>query len=184
ANYLNRARGLQVEPGQVIVTPGAKPIMFFAILALLESGDEAIYTDPGFPIYASMISFAGARGVPLALREGNDYVPDLDELRRLITPRTKLLILNSPHNPTGGVLSPDAIYAEIIYEGKHRSIVAEEGMAERTILLDGFSKTFAMTGWRLGYGAFPKALVDPVAKLVTNSVSCTATFTQRAGVVA
>jgi len=203
ANYLNRERGLAIEPGQVIVTPGAKPIMFFAILALLESGDEAIYPDPGFPIYASMISFAGAKGVPLALREENDFVPDLDELRRLITPRTKLLILNSPHNPTGGVLSPEAIreiaklarehdlwvmsdeiYAEIIYEGRHRSIVAEDGMAERTILLDGFSKTFAMTGWRLGYGAFPKPLVDPVAKLVTNSVSCTATFTQRAGVVA
>jgi aspartate aminotransferase len=203
ANYLNRERGLAIEPGQIIVTPGAKPIMFFAILALLESGDEAIYPDPGFPIYASMISFAGAKGVPLALREENDFVPELDELRRLITPRTKLLILNSPHNPTGGVLSPEAIreiakiarehdlwvlsdeiYAEIIYEGKHRSIVAEEGMAERTILLDGFSKTFAMTGWRLGYGAFPKPLVDGVAKLVTNSVSCTATFTQRAGVVA
>ncbi len=203
ANYLNRARGLAVEPGQVIVTPGAKPIMFYAILALLESGDEAIYPDPGFPIYSSMISFTGATGVPLALREENDYVPDLDELRRLITRRTKLLILNSPHNPTGGVLSPEAIreiakiarerdlwvlsdeiYAEIIYEGEHRSILAEEGMPERTILLDGFSKTFAMTGWRLGYGAFPKPLVDPIAKLVTNSVSCTATFTQRAGVVA
>jgi aspartate/methionine/tyrosine aminotransferase len=203
ANYLNRARGLAIEPGQVIVTPGAKPIMFYAILALLESGDEAIYPDPGFPIYASMISFAGATGVPLPLREENDFVPDLDELRRIITPRTKLLILNSPHNPTGGLLSPsaireiakiarerdlwvlsDEIYAEIIYEGEHRSIVAEDGMAERTILLDGFSKTFAMTGWRLGYGAFPKSLVDPVAKLVTNSVSCTATFTQRAGVVA
>src|SRR5687767_10956590 len=203
ANYLNRARGLQVEPGQIIVTPGAKPIMFYAILALLESGDEAIYPDPGFPIYASMISFAGGTGVPLPLREDNDFVPDLDELRRLITPRTKLLILNSPHNPTGGVLSPesireiakiarehdlwvlsDEIYAEIIYEGEHRSIAAEEGMAERTILLDGFSKTFAMTGWRLGYGAFPKPLVDPVTKLVTNSVSCTAMFTQRAGIVA
>ena len=203
ANYLNRARGLHVEPGQVIVTPGAKPIMFYAILALLETGDEAIYPDPGFPIYASMISFAGATGVPLALREEHDYVPDLDELRKIITPRTKLLILNSPHNPTGGVLSPEAIreiakiardhdlwvlsdeiYAEIIYEGKHHSIMGEEGMADRTILLDGFSKTFAMTGWRLGYGAFPKPLVDPVAKLVTNSVSCTATFTQRAGVVA
>jgi aspartate/methionine/tyrosine aminotransferase len=203
ASYLNRARGLAIEPGQIIVTPGAKPIMFYAILALLESGDEAIYPDPGFPIYASMISFAGATSVPLALREENDFVPDLDELRRIITPRTKLLILNSPHNPTGGLISPDAIrdiariarehdlwvlsdeiYAEIVYEGEHRSIVAEEGMAERTILLDGFSKTFAMTGWRLGYGAFPKALVDPVAKLVTNSVSCTATFTQRAGVAA
>src|SRR3990170_1600973 len=203
ANYLNRARGLTIEPGQIVVTPGAKPIMFFTILALLESGDEAIYPDPGFPIYASMISFAGGTGVPLALREENDYVPDLDELRRLITPRTKLLILNSPHNPTGGLLSPEAIreiakvarehdlwvlsdeiYAEITYGGEHRSIVAEDGMAERTILLDGFSKTFAMTGWRLGFGAFPKPLVDPVTKLVTNSVSCTATFTQRAGVVA
>jgi aspartate aminotransferase len=203
AAYLNRARGLQIDPGQVIVTPGAKPIMFYAILALLESGDEAIYPDPGFPIYASMISFAGATGVPLPLREENDYVPDLDELRRLITPRTKLLILNSPHNPTGGILSrdeigevakvarerdlwvlSDEIYAEIIYDGAHHSIVAEDGMPERTILLDGFSKTFAMTGWRLGYGAFPKPLVEPVAKLVTNSVSCTATFTQRAGVVA
>jgi len=203
ASYLNRARGLAIEPGQIIVTPGAKPIMFYAILALLEAGDEAIYPDPGFPIYSSMISFAGATGVPLPLREENDFVPDIDELRRIITPRTKLLILNSPHNPTGGLLSPtaireiakiarerdlwvlsDEIYAEIIYEGEHRSIVAEEGMAERTILLDGFSKTFAMTGWRLGYGAFPKTLVDPVAKLVTNSVSCTATFTQRAGVVA
>ena len=203
ASYLNRARGLAIEPGQIIVTPGAKPIMFYAILALLEAGDEAIYPDPGFPIYSSMISFAGATGVPLPLREENDFVPDIDELRRIITPRTKLLILNSPHNPTGGLLSPsaireiakiarerdlwvlsDEIYAEITYEGEHHSIVAEEGMAERTILLDGFSKTFAMTGWRLGYGAFPKQLVDPVAKLVTNSVSCTATFTQRAGVVA
>ena len=203
AKYLHRSRGLSFEPGQIVVTPGAKPVMFYAILALLESGDEAIYPDPGFPIYASMISFAGATPVPLPLREQRDFVPDLDELRSLITPRTKLLILNSPHNPTGGVLSPEAvreigalarerdlwvlsdeIYAEIIYEGEHRSIAAEPGMGDRTIVLDGFSKTFAMTGWRLGYGAFPKTLVDPVTKLVTNSVSCTATFTQRAGVVA
>jgi len=201
--YLERARGVRYEPGQVVVTPGAKPIMFYAILALLESGDEAIYPDPGFPIYASMISFAGARGVPLALREERDFVPDLDELRRLVTPRTKLIILNSPHNPTGGILSAEAvreiariarehdlwvlsdeIYAELIYEGEHRSIALEEGLLERTIILDGFSKTFAMTGWRLGYGAFPKPLVEAVTKLATNSVSCTATFTQRAGVVA
>lgn len=203
ASYLNSSRGLSFDASQVIVTPGAKPIMFYAILALLESGDEAIFPDPGFPIYASMISFAGATPVSMFLRERNDFVPDLDEVRGLITPRTKMIILNSPHNPTGGVLSHEAvreiarlardhdlwvlsdeIYADILYEGEHRSIAREEGMADRTILLDGFSKTFAMTGWRLGYGVFPKQLVDPVTKLVTNSVSCTATFVQRAGVAA
>jgi aspartate/methionine/tyrosine aminotransferase len=203
ALYLKERRGVRADPGQVIVTPGAKPIMFYALLALLDEGDEAIYPDPGFPIYASMIDFAGARGVPLALREENGFQPDLDELRRLLTPRTKVLVLNSPNNPTGGVLSRDAIrdiaaiarerdlwvltdeiYGELVYDGEHRSIAIEEGMAERTILLDGFSKTFAMTGWRLGYGVFPRSLVEPVAKLVTNSVSCTATFVQRAGTVA
>jgi len=203
AQYLNRARGLSIDASQVIVAPGAKPIMFYAILALLESGDEAIYPDPGFPIYASMISFAGATGVPLALREENEFQPDLDELRKLVNSRTKVLILNSPNNPTGGVLSraaireiaaiarerdlwvlADEIYGELVYDGEHHSIAVEEGMADRTILLDGFSKTFAMTGWRLGYGVFPRALVEPVAKLVTNSVSCTATFVQRAGTVA
>src|SRR5919198_4828671 len=203
ARYLQARRGLAVDPAQVIVAPGAKPIMFYAILALLESGDEAITPDPGFPIYASMIAFAGATPVSLPLREERDFVPDLDELARLITPRTKLIILNSPHNPTGGALSREAvreiarlardrdlwvlsdeIYAELLYDGTHHPIAREEGMLERTIVLDGFSKTFAMTGWRLGYGAFPKPLVDPVTKLVTNSVSCTATFTQRAGIVA
>ncbi len=203
ADYLRRTRGLGYDASQVIVAPGAKPIMFYAILAIIEGGDEAIYPDPGFPIYASMINFAGGTPVPLGLREENNFVPDLGELRRLVTPKTKLIILNSPHNPTGGALSADAIreiariarehdlwvlsdeiYADILYEGKHVSIGREEGMRERTIVLDGFSKTFAMTGWRLGYGAFPKPLVDPVTKLVTNSVSCTATFTQRAGIVA
>jgi aspartate/methionine/tyrosine aminotransferase len=203
AQWLAAHRGLTVDPGQVIVAPGAKPIMFYALLALLEDGDEAIYPDPGFPIYASMIDFAGARPVPLPLRERNGFDVDLEELRSLITPRTKVLILNSPHNPTGGVLSPatiaeiarlarerdlwllaDEIYGEILYEGEHRSIVREDGMAERTILLDGFSKTYAMTGWRLGFGVFPAPLVGPVTKLVTNSVSCTATFVQRAGVAA
>src|SRR5256885_5771656 len=203
ARYLKERRGVLADPGQVIVTPGAKPIMFYALLALLDEGDEAIYPDPGFPIYASMIDFAGARGVPLKLREENGFQPDLDELRRLVSPRTKVLVLNSPNNPTGGVLSRDAIrsiatiarerdlwvladeiYGELVYDGEHRSIAVEEGMAERTILLDGFSKTFAMTGWRLGYGVFPRALVEPVAKLVTNSVSCTATFVQRAGTAA
>jgi aspartate/methionine/tyrosine aminotransferase len=202
ARYVQR-RGVRVDPGQVIVTPGAKPIMFYTLLALLEKGDEAIYPDPGFPIYSSMIDFAGARGVPLALREENEFQPDLDELRKLVNSRTKVLILNSPNNPTGGVLSraaireiaaiarerdlwvlADEIYGELVYDGEHHSIAVEEGMADRTILLDGFSKTFAMTGWRLGYGVFPRALVEPVAKLVTNSVSCTATFVQRAGTVA
>jgi aspartate/methionine/tyrosine aminotransferase len=203
AAYLGARRGLTVDASQVIVTPGAKPIMFYALLALLDAGDEAIYPDPGFPIYASMIDFAGARGVPLPLREQNDFHPDLDELRGLITERTKLLVLNSPHNPTGGVLSTaaireiarlardrdlwvlaDEIYGELIYDGAHRSIALEDGMADRTVLLDGFSKTFAMTGWRLGFGVFPRSLVEPITKLVTNSVSCTATFVQRAGAAA
>src|SRR5947208_12793934 len=201
--YLKERRGVRADPGQVIVTPGAKPIMFYALLALLDDGDEAIYPDPGFPIYSSMIDFAGARGVPLALREENGFQPDIDELRRLVTPRTKVLVLNSPNNPTGGILSREAvrdiaaiarerdlwvladeIYGELVYDGEHHSIAVEEGMAERTILLDGFSKTFAMTGWRLGYGVFPRSLVEPIAKLVTNSVSCTATFVQRAGTAA
>jgi aspartate/methionine/tyrosine aminotransferase len=203
AEYLKERRGVRADPAQVVVTPGAKPIMFYTLLALLDEGDEAIYPDPGFPIYSSMIDFAGARGVPLALREESGFQPDLDELRGLVNPRTKVLVLNSPNNPTGGVLSRDAIrdiaaiarehdlwvladeiYGELVYDGEHRSIAVEEGMAERTILLDGFSKTFAMTGWRLGYGVFPRQLVDPVTKLVTNSVSCTATFVQRAGTVA
>ena len=203
AGYLAARRGVRVDPAQVVVTPGAKPIMFYTLLALLDAGDEAIYPDPGFPIYASMIDFAGARGIPLPLRERDDFQPDLDELRRLVTGRTKVIVLNSPHNPTGGVLSPEAlreiariarerdlfvlsdeIYAEILYDGAHRSIALEDGMAERTILLDGFSKTFAMTGWRLGYGVFPRSLVEPITKLVTNSVSCTATFVQRAGAAA
>src|SRR5438067_3508366 len=203
AAHLNSTRHLTVDPGQVIVTPGAKPIMFYAMLALLDAGDEAIFPDPGFPIYSSMIAFAGAKGVPLRLREKHDFNPDVDELKTLVTERTKLIVLNSPENPTGGVLSQtvlreiaqiarardlwvlaDEIYAEILYEGSHHSIMREDGMAERTILLDGFSKTFAMTGWRLGYGVFPWPLVDPVTKLVTNSVSCTATFTQRAGTAA
>src|SRR3989449_6741169 len=203
AEYLRTRRGVKADPADVIVTPGAKPIMFYALLALLDAGDEAIYPDPGFPIYSSMIEFAGARGVPLPLREANDFQPDLDELRRLVSPRTKVLVLNSPHNPTGALLSHEAIreiariardrdlwvltdeiYGELVYDGSHRSIALEDGMAERTILLDGFSKTFAMTGWRLGFGLLPAPLVEPIAKLITNSVSCTATFVQRAGTAA
>src|SRR5256712_8243842 len=183
AAYLRVRRGVTVDAAQVIVTPGAKPIMFYALLALLDDGDEAIYPDPGFPIYSSMIDFSGARGVPLPLRERNDFQPDLDELRRLVTDRTKGLVLNSPNNPTGAVLSREAIreiariarerdlwvltdeiYGELVYDGEHRSIALEEGMSERTILLDGFSKTFAMTGWRLGYGLFPNPTGQPVTK--------------------
>ena len=203
AKHVSRTRGVPADAANVVVTPGAKPIMFYTVLALLDEGDEAIVPDPGFPIYASMVQFVGAKVTPLPLREENEFGVDVDELRRLITPQTKLLILNSPHNPTGGVLSAeqvraiaaiaaehdlyvlsDEIYGELLYEGEFVSPWAEPGMRDRTVLLDGFSKTFAMTGWRLGYGVFPKMLVDGVTKLVTNSVSCTATFTQRAGVEA
>ncbi len=203
ARHVTRTRGASADANDVIVTPGAKPVMFYAITALLEEGDEAIVPDPGFPIYASMVRFVGARMLPLPLREENAFGVDVDELRRLVTPRTKLLILNSPHNPTGGVLTreqvkaiaglaqdhdlwvlSDEIYGEIVYDSQHVSVWAEPGMLQRTILLDGFSKTFAMTGWRLGYGVFPRELVDGVTKLVANSVSCTATFTQAAGLEA
>ena len=203
AGYLNRSRGTSYEAGQIIVTPGGKPVMFFVMLALLEAGDEAIYPNPGFPIYESMIAFSGATPVPSPLREANAFSLDVDELAGLITPRTKLLIINSPGNPTSGVLDrgqiariaelavahdlwvlADEIYSEILYEGEHVSIATMPGMAERTILLDGFSKTYAMTGWRLGYGAFPRELVDPINKLMVNSVSCTSMAVQRAGIEA
>ena len=202
ADYINR-RGTAYTPEQVVVTPGGKPVMFFVLLALLQEGDEAIYPDPGFPIYRSMIDFSGATAVPLPLREANDFRLDVDELARLITPRTRLLIVNSPANPTGGVLEQsdleaiarlavahdlivlsDEIYAEILYEGEHHSVAALPGMQDRTVVLDGFSKTYAMTGWRLGYGLMPEMLVGHVAKLMVNSVSCTASAVQRAGLEA
>ena len=203
ASDLNARRGLNVDPDQVVVVPGGKPIMFFLILALLDEGDEAIYPNPGFPIYESMIDFVGARAVPLPLREENNFEISLDDLRAAITPRTKLLIINSPANPTGGVLGreqleaiaqlavehdlvvmSDEIYSRILYEGEHISIATFPGMAERTVILDGFSKTWAMTGWRMGYGVMPPDLVAPMTRLVTNSVSCTAAFSQIAGVEA
>lgn len=192
-------RGMSLDPSQVIVTPGAKPIMFFTIMALAEEGDEVVYPDPGFPIYRSMIDFVGAKAVPLELREDKDFGIDLAELRSKITPRTRLLILNSPHNPTGGVIPPeqleeiaalavehdlwvltDEVYRRILYEGRHVSIAALPGMAERTIILDGYSKTYAMTGWRLGFGIVPDSLVMHFVRLVNNSVSCTPSFIQRA----
>ena len=203
ANYLNTSRGTTYTGDNVVITPGGKPIMYFVILALLEAGDEAIYPNPGFPIYESMINFTGATAVPSPIREKNDFALDVDELESLITPRTKLLIINSPGNPTSGVLSladlgriaeiavkndlivlSDEIYSEIIYEGEHGSIATFPGMAERTIILDGFSKTYAMTGWRLGYGAMPLELVAPINKLMVNSVSCTSVAVQRAGLEA
>jgi aspartate/methionine/tyrosine aminotransferase len=203
ADYLNRSRGTSFSADQIVVTPGGKPIMFFVILALLEAGDEAIYPNPGFPIYESMINFTGATPVPAPLREENAFALDVEELASLITPRTKMLILNSPGNPTGGVLNreeiaaiadlavehdltvlADEIYAEILYEGEHVSIATMPGMAERTIVLDGFSKTYAMTGWRLGYGAMPSEFAGHIAKLMVNSVSCTSMAVQRAGLEA
>ncbi len=203
ADYVNGSRGTNFAPEQVVVTPGGKPIMFFAILALVEAGDEAIFPDPGFPIYQSMIDFTGAKAVPIPLREERGFGLDVEELAGLITPRTRLLILNSPANPTGGVLTreeiaeiarlavehdlivlADEIYSELLYEGEHVSIATMPGMAERTIVLDGFSKTYAMTGWRLGYGLMPAPLVEAVSRLMVNSVSCTSVAVQRAGIAA
>ena len=203
ATYVNASRSTSFAPEQVVVTPGGKPVMFFAILALVEEGDEALFPDPGFPIYRSMIDFAGAVAVPIPLREERAFGIDLDELASLITPRSRLLILNSPANPTGGVLTrdeiaeiarlavahnlivlADEIYSELIYEGEHVSIATMPGMAERTIVLDGFSKTYAMTGWRLGYGLMPRTLVEAVNRLMVNSVSCTSMAVQRAGLAA
>ena len=203
AKQIEKTRGVAVDPNRVVVTPGAKPIMFYSILALLEEGDEAIYPNPLFPIYESMINFSGAKAVPIPLREELDFRLDVDELKSMITPDTKLIIINSPHNPTGGVLSKDDIrsiadlaqkhnimvlsdevYEHIIYQGEHCSIASLPGMLDRTILLSGFSKTYAMTGWRLGYAVMPPELVDPVVRLITNSVSCTPTFIQHAGIEA
>ncbi|MGH2410218.1 MAG: pyridoxal phosphate-dependent aminotransferase [Chloroflexota bacterium] len=200
ATEMHRTRGLNVSPEQVVVTPGAKPILFFALLALVDHGDEVICPDPGFPIYESMIRYAGGTVVPVALPESNAFRLDIEGLRRAVTPRTKMIIINSPANPTGGVLEPedlaqiaeiavehdlmvfaDEIYSRLLYEGEHHSIAVLPGMGERTILLDGFSKTYAMTGWRLGYGVMPLALVPHISRLMTNSNSCTAAFTQWAG---
>jgi aspartate/methionine/tyrosine aminotransferase len=203
ADIWKQEREIPCDADNVVVTPGAKPIMFFAMLALLEEGDEVLYPNPGFPIYESVANFVNARAVPLALREANDFDLDLKELESKITARTRLLVLNSPHNPTGAVLKPetvegiaalarkhsfhilsDEIYARILYQGRHLSIASLPGMAERTIVLDGFSKTYAMTGWRLGFGIMEKKLAVHVARLMTNSNSCTATFIQKAGLVA
>ncbi len=205
AAYVEKTRpGVSCSPDEVVITPGAKPIMFYAMMATVDEGDEVIYPNPGFPIYESVIDFLGATPVALPLREANEFRLDVNELAERITPKTRMLILNSPQNPTGGILTEkdleeiaelavkndlivfsDEIYSRITYDGfEHTSILKFPGMKERTIMLDGFSKTYAMTGWRLGYGVMPASTASLVAKLQTNCTSCTASFTQIAGIEA
>lgn len=204
AKYVSRTRCITVGPERVCVVPGGKPIIFFPMLALLEPGDEVIYPNPGFPIYESMIKFCGATPVPMPLIESRGFSFDLGLFREKLSDRTKMVVLNSPQNPTGGVIPAedireiaslvrerdlivlsDEIYSRIFYgEAAPASIAAEPGMIDKTIILDGFSKTYAMTGWRMGYGVMPEWLVDAVNKLMVNSNSCTASFTQRAGIEA
>lgn len=203
AEEMSRTRGIPVDWENVVVTPGGKPIMFYVILALAEPGDEVIYPNPGFPIYESMINFTGAKPVPIPLREECNFAFDIDEFRKLVTDKTRLIIINSPHNPTGGVLDKetlheiakiamerdipvlsDEIYDRILYDGEFHSIASIPGMQERTIILNGFSKTYAMTGWRLGYGVMPKDLAVHITRLMTNSNSCTNAATQIAGIAA
>lgn len=204
AERVSKTRNLNVKASNVVVTPGAKPIMFFAVLALVEKGDEVIYPNPGFPIYESIIDFMGAKAVPIKLREENQFRMEVSELKKLVNKRTKLLFLNSPHNPTGSVLSyedlkqiseivlkhkqlfvlSDEIYGRVLYDGIAHSPASFPGMQEKTIILDGFSKAYAMTGWRLGYGVMPEKLAQAMAQLMINSNSCTASFSQRAALEA
>jgi aspartate/methionine/tyrosine aminotransferase len=203
ADYVSRTRNVPVSADEVVVVPGGKPIIFFTILALIESGDEVIYPNPGFPIYESMVNYSVGKGVPIPLREERDFSVDVKELASLINEHTRLIILNSPHNPTGGVLTKkdileiaeafgdrnimvlsDEIYSRLLFEGDPFSIMSVPGFKERTILLDGFSKTYAMTGWRLGYGVMRPDLAMNISRLMTNSNSCTASFTQIAGIAA
>jgi len=203
ADYVSRTRGVPVSNDEVVVVPGGKPIIFFSMLALVDEGDEVIYPNPGFPIYESMINYVGGRAVPVPLHEDRDFSLDVNELASLISDRTRLIILNSPHNPTGGVLTrkdirdiaeaigdrnimvlSDEIYSRLIFEGEDVSIMSVPGFKDRTILLDGFSKTYAMTGWRMGYGVMRADLATQFSRLNTNSISCTASFTQIAGIEA
>jgi aspartate/methionine/tyrosine aminotransferase len=203
ADYISETRNIDVKPEEVVVTPGGKPIIFFTILALAGEGDEVLYPNPGFPIYESVINFVGAKPIPIPLLEEKGFSFSVEGLKEIVSDKTKLIILNSPQNPTGGVLSEedlgeiakiaeeydlwilsDEIYSRIIYDGQFSSISSIPGMRERTIILDGFSKTYAMTGWRIGYGVMPEELAVSIAQLETNSESCTATFTQLAAVEA
>ncbi|HEY8859736.1 MAG TPA: pyridoxal phosphate-dependent aminotransferase [Gaiellales bacterium] len=203
AAHLSAHRGLEIDPGRVVVAPGAKPFLFFGVLATCEPGDEVIYPNPGFPIYESVIRFAGATPVPLPLVEERGFAFTADDLAERLTPRTRLVILNSPANPTGGIVDSaltaeiaavlaghdcwiltDEVYSEMLYGERHDTVAAHNDLLDRTLLVDGFSKTFAMTGWRLGYAALPSALVEPITRLLINSVSCTAPAVQLAGVAA
>ena len=203
AAHLSAHRGLEIDPGRVVVAPGAKPFLYFGVLATCNPGDEVIYPNPGFPIYESVINFAGATPVPLPLVEERGFAFTAADLAERLTPRTKLVILNSPANPTGGIVPPaltaevaavlaghdcyilsDEVYSEMLYGGRHDTVAAHHGLLDRTLLVDGFSKTFAMTGWRLGYAALPAELVEPITRLLINSVSCTAPAVQLAGVAA
>ncbi|RJS80410.1 pyridoxal phosphate-dependent aminotransferase [Candidatus Bathyarchaeota archaeon] len=204
AEYISKTRKIDVDPEEVVVTPGAKPIMFFAILACVNPGEEVLYQNPGYPIFESLINFVEAKPVPIPLKEENDFRIDHEYVKEKITKKTKMIIINSPQNPTGGILTredlkliadcianrddvlvfSDEIYSRIIYEGEHESIASLPGMKDKTILLDGFSKTYAMTGWRLGYGVMRKDIAEKVTKLMINSNSCTCAFVQMAGVEA
>ena len=204
AQYVSKTRRIKAEADEVVVTPGAKPIMFFSIFALVNPGEEVLYPNPGFPVYESLINFVEGKPVPIPLLEKNDFRLDPEYIREHITKKTKMIILNYPENPTGGIVTrddlkiiadciadrddvfvlADEIYSRIIYEGKHESIASLPGMKDKTILLDGFSKTYAMTGWRLGYGVMRRDIAQKIAQLMTNSNSCTSTFTQIAGMEA
>ncbi len=203
AEYVSRTRGVAVNPAQVIVGPGAKPVLYWTLLSLLEPGDEVVYPDPSYPLYESIAAFIGARPVGVRLREEDGFAITPEAVERALTPRTRMIILNSPHNPTGGMLPrasvraiaelaaarglwvlSDEIYSRIHYGAGHHSIYAEPGIADHCILLDGYSKTYAMTGWRLGYGVMPLGLAEAEQRLIINTVSCTATFTQWAGIEA
>ena len=203
AEEISATRGVSVKGENVVVTPGGKPIMFFIIMALVDVGDEVLYPNPGFPIYESMVNFVGGVPVPMQLHESKGFNIDVDEVAASVTDRTRLMIVNSPNNPCGSVIPKDdlaaladlaknrdipvltdEIYSRFLYEGEHASIAGFPDMRERSVILDGFSKTYAMTGWRVGYGVMPLELVEPVSRLVTNSVSCTASFTQMAALEA
>ena len=203
ASEIRETRGVSVTGDNVVVTPGGKPIMFFLIMAVVDPGDEVLYPNPGFPIYESMISFVGGVPVPMQLHESKDFNIDVDEIAGQITGRTKLMVINSPNNPCGSIIPQedlerlselarehdiivlsDEIYSKFLYEGEHHSVSTFPDMRERTIILDGFSKSYAMTGWRIGYGVMPLELVEPISRLATNSVSCTASFTQMAALEA
>ena len=197
AQEVSETRNISVSANNVVITPGAKPIMFFAMLALVDEGDEVIYPNPGFPIYESMINFVGGIPVPMKLLASNNFEVDLNDVANQISAKTKLMIINSPNNPCGSVISKedltalaqlaqknditiltDEVYRRFLYEGEYFSPASVPGMTERTIILDGFSKTYSMTGWRAGFGVMPENLVEPISRLSTNSVSCTASFTQ------